>query len=87
MDFSQALEQLKLGRPVKRSSWNPLVKVEAQFPDEHSKMGAPYLYYTDVNGKNIPWIPSQFDLFSEDWRLFVVLVKATEPTRLPDSIE
>lgn len=45
--------------------------VQAQFPDEHSKMGNPYLYIdaTALGGTLNPWVPSQTDLFADDWIL------------------
>jgi hypothetical protein len=51
--------------------------IQAQFPDEHSKMTLPYLYieypkgspaYPD--GSRVPWFASQTDMLADDW--FVV---------------
>lgn len=70
MHFSQALKQMKVGDSLARDGWN--VKglfVRAQFPDENSKMDVPYLYIdaTALGGERNPWVPSQTDLFAEDW--------------------
>lgn len=74
MDFSQALERLKRGLPVARKGWNGKgLLVKAQFPDDNSKMGNPYLYIdaTKLGGTLNPWVPSQTDLFAEDWGVVV----------------
>ena len=71
MDFQQALDHLKAGEKLTRDGWNGKgLFVKAQFPDEHSKMGNPYLYIdaTMLGGTLNPWVPSQTDLFAEDWR-------------------
>lgn len=72
-DFSFAFARLADGRTLARRGWNGKgLKVKAQFPDENSKMGNPYLYIdaTALGGTLNPWVPSQTDLFAEDW--FVV---------------
>lgn len=75
--FSDALAAVKEGKKVAREGWNGKgLVVSAQFPDENSKMGNPYLYIdaTALGGKLNPWVPSQTDLFAEDW--FVVVDEA-----------
>lgn len=70
MDFSEALKRAKAGEKIAREGWNGKgLFVMAQFPDEHSKMGNPYLYIdaTALGGELNPWVPSQTDLFAEDW--------------------
>lgn len=72
MNFSDALKELKAGRQVYRKGWNGNgLFVSAQFPDEHSKMGNPYLYIdaTALGGTLNPWVPSQTDLFGDDWEI------------------
>lgn len=72
MDFSQAFNQAKKGGKIQREGWNGKgLFVTAQFPDSHSKMGNPYLYIdaTALGGERNPWVPSQTDLFAEDWKL------------------
>jgi hypothetical protein len=69
-DFAYALNSVKQGCKVARKGWNGQgLFVKAQFPDEHSKMGNPYLYIdaTALGGKLNPWVPSQTDLFADDW--------------------
>lgn len=70
MNFSEALEKVKLGVAIQREGWNGKgLTVLAQFPDENSKMGNPYLYIDAraLGGERNPWVPSQTDLFAEDW--------------------
>lgn len=42
--------------------------VTYQMPDEHSKMGHPYLYMVTMEGKCVPWLPSQIDIWADDWK-------------------
>lgn len=79
MNFSEALNSLKTGEKITRRGWNGKgLYIEAQFPDENSKMGNPYLYIDAraLGGERNPWAPSQTDLFGEDWE--VVEVKEGE---------
>ena len=46
--------------------WKEDVVVRIQFPDENSKMTAPYLYVESRFGR-VAWIPTQIELFSKDW--------------------
>lgn len=71
--FSEVLKTLKEGNQngFTRDGWNGKgILIRAQFPDENSLMGNPYLYIdaTALGGKKNPWVPSQTDLFAEDWR-------------------
>lgn len=68
--FEEALEKLKGGAAMTRTGWNGEgLFVKAQFPDENSKMGNPYLYIDAkaLGGECNPWFPSQTDLFAADW--------------------
>jgi len=70
MDFGAALLELKDGQRVTRRGWNGKdMWVEMQVPDEHSKMGRPYLFMRPVDGYLVPWVASQSDLLAEDWEL------------------
>lgn len=71
MDFSEALSRIKSGRSMCRSGWNGRGQfIAMQTPDEHSKMGLPYLYISTVDGKLVPWLASQTDLLANDWGYF-----------------
>ena len=66
--FDGALRLLKEGARVARSGWNGKgMWIALQVPDEHSKMGHPYLYMKGVDGKLSPWIPNTLDLLAQDW--------------------
>jgi hypothetical protein len=70
INFSDALQAAKEGQSISREGWNGKgLFVMAQRPDEHSKMGNPYLYIDAkaLGGERNPWVPSQTDLFAEDW--------------------
>lgn len=70
MNFSEALKDLKEGKKVFRSGWNGEgMCLEMQIPDEHSKMGKPYIFIRIVTGELVPWVASNGDLFGEDWFL------------------
>lgn len=76
MDFSEVLASLTRAdgntRKFSREGWNGKgIFIQSQFPDEHSKMGNPYLFIdaTALGGKRNPWVPSQTDMFATDWSL------------------
>lgn len=76
MTFSTALDLVKLGASVRRKGWNATgMKLTAQVPDENSKMTHPYLYMTipfcKEGERQLPWQPSQVDLFAEDWSVVI----------------
>ncbi|MPN58890.1 hypothetical protein SDC9_206606 [bioreactor metagenome] len=64
--FDEAMKYLKRGIPVRRKAWQPDVKICTQFPDEHSKMTAPYLYVESRFGR-VPWKETMVEMFNEDW--------------------
>ena len=68
MDFGDAVRALKAGKRVSRAGWNGKgMWLALQVPDEHSKMGLPYIYMSTVSGKFVPWLASQTDVLAEDW--------------------
>ena len=72
MNFGQAIEALKSGMKLARKGWNGKgMYLQAQIPDEHSKMTHPYLYMTipecEEGTRRLPWQPAQVDMFAEDW--------------------
>lgn len=68
MTFGQALEAMKKGFGARLSNWKEDVVIRAQYPDEHSKMTAPYLYVESRFGR-VPWKETMIELFSEDWEI------------------
>lgn len=70
MTFSDALMVLKEGRRIWRDGWNGKGQwLGLQKPDAHSKMTLPYIYIHTVQGDLVPWLASQTDLLSDDWRM------------------
>ena len=69
--FDQALVALKMGDRITREGWNCLGQwVKMQAPDYYSKMTRPYLYLKNAQDDLVPWVPSQGDLFAEDWEMY-----------------
>jgi len=68
MQFGTAFEAVKMGGAMRLPSWKPDVKIKAQYPDEMSKMTAPYLYVESRFG-NVPWKETMIELFSDDWEV------------------
>ena len=71
MNFGQALEAVKNGKGMRLPQWSSDVVIFAQFPDEHSKMTAPYLYVESRFGR-VPWKETMIELFSEKWEIVEV---------------
>ncbi|MGN4448218.1 Thoeris anti-defense Tad2 family protein [Bacillus cereus] len=68
MTFGEALEAVKKGKGMRLPQWSKDVVVRAQFPDEHSKMTAPYLYVESRFGR-VPWKETFIELFSNEWEV------------------
>ena len=78
MNFGQALEEVKKGNAMRLPQWSDDVHIRAQYPDENSKMTAPYLYVESRNGL-VPWKETMIELFSGDWEIVFVPTKAEDP--------
>jgi hypothetical protein len=68
MTFGEAFECVKTGTGMRLPSWSADVVIKAQYPDENSKMTAPYLYVESRYGK-VPWKETMIELFSNDWQV------------------
>lgn len=68
MSFGQAFEEVKQGKGMRLPQWSDDVVIRAQFPDEHSKMTAPYLYVESRFGR-VPWKETNIELFAENWEI------------------
>lgn len=66
--FDEAMKYLKRGISVRRKVWQPDVKICTQFPDENSKMTAPYLYVESRFGR-VPWKETMIEMFENDWMI------------------
>jgi hypothetical protein len=68
MKFEEIFFLLRTGCKIRRDGWNgKRMWIALQIPDEHSKMGEPYIYIRNAQGKFVPWNPSQSDMLAEDW--------------------
>lgn len=68
LSFGKALEEVKKGKGMRLPQWKEDVVIRVQYPDERSKMTAPYLYVESRFGR-VPWKETMIELFSEDWQL------------------
>ena len=68
MNFGQAFEEVKKDKGMRLPQWSEDVVIKAQFPDEHSKMTAPYLYVESRFGR-VPWKETNIELFAENWEV------------------
>lgn len=68
MNFGEAFEQVKKGAGMRLSHWSGDVIIRVQYPNEDSKMTAPYLYVESRYGM-VPWKETMIELFSEDWKV------------------
>lgn len=66
--FGVALQAMKSGKGARLPHWKEDVVIRCQFPDEHSKMTAPYLYVESRFGR-VPWKETMIELFAENWEI------------------
>lgn len=73
--FACALDEIIRGSAsgIRRRSWPSGMTIHLQKPDEHSKMGKPYLYMREwkegVPAVNVPWEPGHASIFANDWEI------------------
>lgn len=75
--FSKALELLKQGDKITRKGWNGKGMWLTLIPKSHWETtrglemldGLPWVGMKTVDDKFVPWLPSQTDLFAEDWMI------------------
>lgn len=68
MDFGTAFKQVKEGKAMRLPNWSSDVLIKVQYPDEHSKMTAPYLFVESRFGR-VPWRETNIELFLDDWEV------------------
>lgn len=68
LPFGIALEAVKCGKGMRLPKWSEDVVIRCQFPDEHSKMTAPYLYVESRFGR-VPWKETMIELLSNEWQI------------------
>lgn len=68
--FCEALNAALDGRRITRAGWNAGGQfVRSQHPDKGSMMTAPYLVLKNAQNGLVPWVPSQGDIFANDWAI------------------
>ena len=83
MDFGDVIKELKANPTKKfsRTGWNGKgMWISLQTPDEHSKMGLPYIYMKTVGGELVPWLASQTDMLADDWGMVLQYSELWEKT-------
>jgi len=64
------LNLLKSGSKCRRADWdNKVIHIGLLIPDEFNHMTLPFMYLKNVNNQLVPWLPSQADIFAEDWEV------------------
>ena len=71
MTFGEAFELVKKGNAMRLPHWSGDVMIRVQYPDDHSKMTAPYLYVESRYGK-VPWKETMIELFAENWEVVAI---------------
>lgn len=77
LSFSKALELLKQGDKITRKGWNGKGMWLMLIPKSHWETtrglemldGLPWVGMKTVDDKFVPWLPSQTDLFANDWMI------------------
>ena len=83
MDFSQALESIKLGSRVAREGWNGKRMFLFLVPGSHFRVNrapllgiypegteidyCPHIDMKTADDRIVPWLASQTDLLADDW--------------------
>lgn len=74
MNFGYAFEMLKENKNnlgMRLQNWSEDVVIKIQYPDEYSKMTAPYLYVESRYGR-VPWKETVIEMFSNKWQIVEV---------------
>ena len=69
MNFSQALESLKLGSDIARSGWNGKNMYLNLVPARPEDKKLAFIQMRTVQGNYVPWLASQTDLLVDDWEI------------------
>ena len=79
MNFGEAITLLKAGHKLQRANWNGAGQWLYLIPESHWETtrglemldGRPWIGIKTVDDKFMPWVASQSDMLSEDWRIYV----------------
>jgi hypothetical protein len=81
MNFSQALEQIRLGHPVARAGWNGMFiflvpgstfvvnrpPLLGIYPEGTEINYHPHIDMKTADNQVVPWLASQTDMLADDW--------------------
>lgn len=68
--FSHALACAIDGAKIERLGWNARGQhVEVYRPSKHEKVSGRFLVIKTTSNTYVPWVPSQSDLFAQDWAI------------------
>ena len=69
--FASAMNLFVTGYRCKRLGWNgPGQYVSMWTPSDTDDITEPYLVLMNAQGGLVPWVPSQGDLFGDDWMIY-----------------
>jgi len=70
MNFGDAFNQIQNNpeKAMRLTQWTADVFIKVQYPDENSKMTAPYLYVVSRYGR-VPWKETMIELFAKNWEV------------------
>ena len=80
MNFSEALESLKLGSKLQREGWNgkgmfielvPANGWAKLFGNTTDYGNLPFIGMKTADNKFVPWLASQTDILAEDWSILL----------------
>lgn len=76
MTFGKAFDLInnknrKIQLGMRLPNWSEDVVIRIQYPDDYSKMTAPYLYVQSRFGC-VPWKETMIELFSDKWQVVEV---------------
>jgi hypothetical protein len=81
MNYGRALEAAKVGDSIQREGWNgkgqyvfatetAYAYVTAEGKNEAGEIKLePFMILRNVQGKYVPWVPSQSDQLTDDWKI------------------
>lgn len=71
-DYVNEHTKNKIAMGMRLPNWSKDVVVRIQYPDDNSKMTAPYLYVDSRYGR-VPWKETMIELFSNQWQVVKII--------------
>ena len=87
LTFGQAFDIIRGSRAkgMRLPTWSYDVVIRVQFPNNKSKMTAPYLYVQSRNGR-VPWKETMIELFSTEWEIVEDADALIVPKKKPNTV-